>query len=65
VQLDGADDEAEVAESLRSVAQLTLGDWIPLLAQQADVVAQAEEALKQLDRVLPLTSGMQGVHEPE
>ena len=65
MQLDGADDQGEVAERLRGIAQLALRGRVPFLTQQADIVAEQEQALEQLDRVLPLPGRAQRVRQPE
>ena len=52
MQLEGADDEGEVAERLGGVAELALCGRVPFLAQQPDVVAQREQALEQFDGIL-------------
>ena len=44
-------DQREVGERLREVAELAAGDRVVLLGQQADVVAQAEQALEELARL--------------
>src|SRR5665811_1322407 len=65
VQLHGAGDEGKVAECLRRVAQLPVCAGIPFLAQESDVVAQAQEPLEQDDGLVPTPGAVQSVHEPE
>ncbi|NMM30229.1 MAG: chloride channel protein [Cellulomonas sp.] len=65
MQLEATGDQREVAESLGCVAQLSARHPVPLLAQQADVIAECEQALEQLRRFVLSTGEMQGVDEPE
>ena len=65
LQLYGAPDEGKMAEGLGRVTQLPLCSGVPLLAQEPDVVAQAQEPLEQGDGLVPSPGTMQGVHEPE
>ena len=61
----GAVDEGEVAECLRSVTQLPVRAGIPLLTQQSDIVAQVQQPLKECDSLVPSSGALEGVHEPE
>ena len=47
VEPDGGVHQADVGERLREVAQQPPGDGVVLLRQQADVVAQGQQALEQ------------------
>src|SRR4029077_18252158 len=49
---EGRSDERQVREGLREVPELPLRDRVVLLGQQADVVAQVEQPLEQLPRLL-------------
>src|SRR5665811_1478347 len=61
----GAVDEGEVAECLRSVTELPVRAEIPFLTQQSDIVAQAQQPLKECDSLVPSSRALECVHEPE
>src|SRR6185437_13717630 len=50
-QVAGGIDEADVAERLRRVAQLPAGGRVVLLAEQSEIIAEAEKPLEQLVRL--------------
>ncbi len=58
VQLHGAGDEGEVAEGLRRVAQLPVRDRVPFLTQESDIVAQAQQPLKEFDSLVPSSGAL-------
>ena len=47
VQVRGSDDQPDVAEGLRCVAQQLAGGGVDLLGEQADVVGVADELVEQ------------------
>src|SRR5712691_2602591 len=58
-------DEREVRECLRKVSELAVRDRVVLLGEQADVVAQVEQSLEQLARLLDVALQREHVREPE
>jgi len=65
VKLDGADDQREVAECLRGVAELSASGGVPFLGEKANVITQVEQALEEGGGV-GLTSGaVERVDQPE
>lgn len=65
VQLECADRECEVAERLRGVPELTSRHGVPFLTEQADVVAQGEQAPEQRPRLRVMSFRVQRVDRPE
>src|SRR5664279_5990649 len=61
----GAVDEGEVAECLRSVPQLPVRTGIPFLTQQTDIVAQVQQPLEECDSLVGSSGALESVHEPE
>src|SRR5919201_5497043 len=58
-------DEREMGQRLREVAEQTAGARVVLLGEQADVVAQIEQPLEQLARLVELALQREYVREPE
>ena len=58
-------DEREVGERLREVAELAAGDRVVFLGEQADVVAEVEQPLEQLARLVVPALQRQHLDEPE
>ena len=58
VQLHGAGDESEMAECLRRVPQLPVRVGVQFLAQEPDVVAQAQQPLEQDDSLVPSSGAL-------
>src|SRR5829696_8377610 len=64
-QVVGRVDEGDVGERLGEVAELAAGRRVELLSQQADVVAEGEEALEDGQRLLTPAHQGQVVGQPE
>src|SRR5579864_7098276 len=50
-QIEGGVDQGHMRESLREIAQLSPGCRIVLFGQEADIIAQREQALEDLTRL--------------
>jgi UDP-N-acetyl-D-mannosaminuronic acid transferase (WecB/TagA/CpsF family) len=57
--------QTDMSESLWKISQLPLVPWIIFLGEQADIIAQIEEALEQLASVLFPASEMEAIRQPE
>ena len=44
---------------------LTVRAGIPFLTQQSDIVAQAQQPVKECDSLISSSGALEGVHEPE
>ena len=54
-----------MAEGLRGVAEVATGGRVVLLAEEADVVAQGEEAFEQVDCLIGAADAVECICEPE
>ena len=57
--------QTDMGESLWKIPQLSLVLWIIFLGEQADIIAQIEEALEQPACVLFPASEMKTIRQPE
>src|SRR4051812_10741352 len=57
--------QREVAERLRKVAEVAARDRVVLLRKQPDVVAQVEQPLEELARLVVPPLKLEHAHEPE
>src|ERR1700676_3381790 len=64
-QVERAVDERNVAESLRKIADQPAAARIIFLAQEADIVAQTYQSIKQTARFVPSVLHHIGIHHPE
>ena len=64
-QIEGGIDQRDMRQRLRKIAQQMAGFGIVLLAQQANVVANGQEALEQSASIILAVYQHVGIHQPE
>jgi hypothetical protein len=64
-EVERCGDEAGVAEGLWRVAEVASNDRVVFLAEQADVVAEGQQAVEQLGGVIRTADSVEGIDKPE